>query len=141
VQRQEVSKSAFPRDKQDWWVYFHRQGHKNSNFYCFPANVFPKGGWLTVLDDEILLELGSRLEGDNPEQQELYRNGLRDLIAHLKAIDNADFDAAVKAIGEYWRVFKRNPIEKPDITKEPFTSFFAKLIEESRVRKSNGTSE
>ncbi|RPA83314.1 hypothetical protein BJ508DRAFT_70782 [Ascobolus immersus RN42] len=113
----------------------------NSNLDCFPANIFPKGGWLTVLDDDILLELGSRLEGDTDEQKEMYRNGLRDLISHLKNIDNADFDTAVRAIGEYWRVFRRNPIEKPDITKEPFTSFFAKIAEERKVRQSNGTSQ
>lgn len=92
-----------------------------------------------MIDDEILLELGSKLEGDTPEQQEIYRSGLRDLIGHLKEIDSADFEAAVTAIGEFWRVFKRNPIEKPDITKEPFTSLFAKLMKESATRKAKST--
>lgn len=93
-----------------------------------------------MIDDEILLELGSRLEGETPEQQDFYRTGLRDLIAHLRTIDNAEFDAAVRGIGEYWRVFKRNPEEKPDITKEPFTSFFNSLIQEKeKGQKSPGT--
>ena len=53
---------------------------------------------LTILDDKILVQLGSAPASMNPEQQEKFREGLRNLIGQMRIRNVRDFSQLVAEI-------------------------------------------
>lgn len=60
---------------------------------------------LTFLDDKILVQLGSAPASLNPEQQDKFRDGLRNLIGQMRTRNVRDFSQLVAEIVAYRQEF------------------------------------
>ena len=70
-------------------------------------------------DDEILVELGSVMEGDTDAIRNSYREGLRELITSMRARKVNDFETVAAEISLYRSKFFNDPSRVVRLTKEP----------------------
>ena len=60
-------------------------------------------------DDEILVELGSVMEGDTEAVKNSYRDGLRELITDMRSRKVNDFETVAAEISRYRSRFFNDP--------------------------------
>jgi len=63
---------------------------------------------LRIVDDEILVDLGSVIEGNTEEERATYRAGLRDVITGMRQAKVSDFEQVASAIIDYRRRFLKD---------------------------------
>ncbi|KAI5796264.1 hypothetical protein DFH27DRAFT_467537, partial [Peziza echinospora] len=64
---------------------------------------------IALSDDEILVELGSVMEGDTEAVKSSYRDGLRELITDMRSRKVNDFETVAAEISRYRSRFFNDP--------------------------------